>query len=361
MKMRLAILILLTTAGMLLAQGSSATEIQTGDNQVATTEQTGNGHVSYINQFTDNSGIQNATVTQMGHQHSAEIYQDQVGAGANETNTAVIEQHGNQNSAYQSQYAPAGKGDQNSTASQSGRMNFSQQKVLDGSAVIIQLEQQGNSNAGYQTVEGDNMNGLITTSGRENYAEQTLLGTNNGYWFGPVEIRQEGRENSATQHFTGYGSDHSNNGLISQNGRENEASQRVLGRDNLVESDQAGNENYLEAAQTGEANNMFTAQDGRENEARLAQDGDRNWLETFQDGGSNSADVTITGSENEGYVSSTGDNDVVSVTVNGTGNYFSVSQADGNNNRATVTVGSDDNSATVNQSGSGNSATIIQN
>ena len=114
----LAVMVILSYSGLTYAAGSTtnvqqtgndneAETDQTGDNQTTTINQDGNKNKADVEQITDNGGEQTADVDQYGgNKNTVFIKQEQIGGGDTSLNSAVAEQNGSRNLIDQSIYAP---------------------------------------------------------------------------------------------------------------------------------------------------------------------------------------------------------------------------------------------------------------
>ena len=263
MKKLLTAVVFLLISTALFAQSNDSKVNQTGAEQKATVDQTGNLNVSTVDQYAEASsygpGKQTATVTQVGTSNLADVDQNQTGGGGKTENTALVDQNGTNNKAYQTENAPSSNSGQHVTAIQDGIDNLSTQTINGGYTDNFLVDQKGTANTATQTGTGVTHNtAKIYQDGTDNTATQTLAGSNNGYYGGiyageRILIDQFGERNIATQVFTGYGSSHGNSADIQQIGDDNTATQNGDGRNIYADFVQDGNDNNASSIQTGEA------------------------------------------------------------------------------------------------------------
>lgn len=270
-KLSTLIVAFLLTAGMAYAQSNEAYVDQLGDNQDVSVTQTGFTNFADVDQFTDNSGAQAATVLQTGTSNMAIVSQSQTGGGNNGGNSAYIEQIGTGNSSTQISIAPASQSGQILSGYQDGNSNVLNQTISRGYTNSLEAEQYGTGNIATQTNSGNHSHGEVYQNGSSNVAEQSLSGTNNGYSSGSVSIEQFGTENYASQMIEGFGSSHWNNTEIYQEGMNNDAWQAGSGRWLNAELSQVGNDNWSMQSMSGERHSSTVTQTGNMNHSTVTQ------------------------------------------------------------------------------------------
>jgi hypothetical protein len=314
--------------------GSSSAVVtqSTDDNyaQKATINQNGAANIANVNQVETGVGTNRSTyasdskVTQAGDGNSADIDVFETGGGDKGNLKTTLTQTGNGNTGTQYVNAPGSNSGHTVIAVQNGDNNISTQTTNGGYTLSYSTDQNGTSNIATQTGHGDvYTDARIKQEGMRNKGTQDIYGSNNGYQGAVVMIDQLGEDNTAKQTFTGSGSSHQNNGLITQVGDWNTATQTANGRSLDLQIIQTGDLN--EATQTVSGNNyglvparglIKITQTGDDNEATQTADGDGIIGTILQVGNFNTASMSQTGNMHTATITQTGNSNIATVTQN---------------------------------------------
>lgn len=271
-KLSAILTVFVLSCGLVFAQSNDATVTQSGDNQDSYVEQLGMTNLSNVTQTSDNTGPQKSEVYQDGTNNIATVNQSQTGGGGNTpANEAYIEQLGSDNQSTQTEIAPGYNSGQKVWGYQDGTANILTQSITSGHTESLKSEQFGTGNEATQTASGSHNEGVVYQDGTENIAEQTLAGSNNGYMGAVIRIDQYGTTNYASQSFEGYGSSHMNNGVLYQDGDNNQGWQDGYGRNLNAQLNQVGDLNWSVQGQDGIGHTSVVDQTGNANVSTVTQ------------------------------------------------------------------------------------------